>query len=130
MNQVVLRSSEPKFMLPPFRQRQFAGRNQIRIVRAMLDFVVEQINKDGEQQEVNGAEQKNRGQNRVGLDHGGQTFRRAQQALHNPRLAPHLGGEPARLIGDLRAEHREHQQPEQPALLKQRPAPEIKKAEG
>ena len=102
-------------MCERFGQSQFAGGNQIRVVRAVLDFVVEQINENGEQQKINEREQNQRGENGVGLDHGGQALRRAHQAIDNPRLAAHFGGEPAELIGDLRAEHGENQQPQQPA---------------
>jgi hypothetical protein len=60
-------------------QRQFAGRDQIIVVRAVLDFVVEQVNENGEQQKINEREQNQRREDDVRLHHGGQTFGRAHQ---------------------------------------------------
>ena len=56
--------------------------------------------------------------------------RRAHQMINNPRLASDFGGEPAELVGDLRAEHGEHQNPQQPAPFVQRAVAEIKKSQG
>ena len=47
----------------------------------------------------------------------------AQQPVHDPRLAADLGGDPAELVGDERPDDGEHEHPQQPALLEQRPAP-------
>ena len=49
--------------------------------------------------------------------------------INNPRLASDLGGEPAELVGDLRAEHGENQNPQQPAPFVQRAVAEIKKSQ-
>ena len=64
-------------------------------------------------------------QHRVGLDHRGQPLGGAQQAIDNPGLASDFGGEPAAWLAICGPEHREDQQPQQPALLEQRPAPEV-----
>ena len=129
MNQMRVEIERAGVHTSSFGQRQLPARLQVRVVRAVLDLVVEQIDEHREEQQVDEAEEDDRGQHRVGLDHRGQPFRRAQQAIDDPRLAPDLGGEPAGLVGDLRPEHREHQQPQQPALLEQRPAPEVKEAQ-
>ena len=39
-------------------QRQFAGRDQIVVMRAMFDFVVQQIDEDTEQQEIDKGKKK------------------------------------------------------------------------
>ena len=96
----------------------------------MFDFIVQQIHKDGKEEEINGAKENNRREDCIGFDHGGKAGRGSQQSLDDPGLPPHFRGEPTRLIGDLRAEHRQHKQPQQPTLFKQRPAPELEKAEG
>ena len=91
----------------------------------MLDFVVEQINENGEQQEINEREQNQRREDDVRLHNFRKAFGRPHQAINNPRLASDLGGEPAELVGDFRAEHGENQEPEQPAAFVQRAVAEI-----
>ncbi len=112
-----------------FGQRQFAGRFQVRVIRPVLDFVVEQINENGEQQEINEREQNQRRENDIRLHDGGQTFRRPQHAINNPRLPSDFRREPAELIGDFRADHGENQNPQQPAPFVQRAVAEIQKSE-
>ena len=65
----------------------------------------------------------------VALHDGRQARRRAHQAIDNPRLPADFGGEPAELVGDLRAEHGEHENPQQPAPFMQRAVAEIQKSQ-
>ena len=95
----------------------------------MLDFVVEQIDEHGEEQQVEDREQDQRRQDGFRLDDRGQARRRAHQTIDNPRLPTHLGGEPTALVGELRAEHGQHQQPEHPAPFEERSVPEVEEAQ-
>jgi hypothetical protein len=108
-----------------FRQCQLASRFQIRVIRPVLDFVVEQVNENGEQQKINEREQYQRRENDIRLQDGRQTLRRPQHAINKPRLPPDFRREPAELIGNLRAEHGKNQNPQQPAPLMQRAIAEI-----
>jgi hypothetical protein len=57
--------------LQRFGQRELAGGDQVFVVRTVLDFIVQQVNKNGEQQKINECEQNQGGKNCVGLDYGG-----------------------------------------------------------
>ena len=84
-----------------------------------MDLPGEEENKQDEEERVNEAEQNERGDDLVRGYYPRQRFGASQHFIHNPWLAPHLRGEPPRLVGDLRAEDGKYQGHQKPA--RQRP---------
>ena len=98
--------------------------------RAVLNLLVQQVDEEGEEQRGRsaGTGSATRGSGRRCTDWRDRVGR-AHQAVHDPRLATDLGGEPAELVRDLRAEHREDKHPQQPAGLEQAAPPPEKDAQ-
>ena len=96
----------------------------------MLDLLVEEVEEEDQEQQVDQAEEDQRGQHHSArrrpreMPVGG-----AQEPVDDPGLAPDLGREPAELVGDLRPEHREDEDPEQPPRAEEEPAPPAEQAE-
>ena len=83
------------------------------IIRAVLDFIVEQVNEGDEEKDVNQAEENDGKDDLIGLHSPREAIRCHQEIIDDPGLATEFGREPSRLIGYLRAENGKYQQPEE-----------------
>jgi hypothetical protein len=87
------------------------------VVRALADDPQEDPQPGDEQDQIDQAEQAERGPDLAGGDHRRDAVGGAQQPLDDPGLPPHLGGGPAHVDGDEGEREAHDQQPQQPARL-------------
>src|SRR5580698_7424956 len=89
------------------------------IHRPMLDLAVQLEQEEGKQHDINDGEKDQGKDDLVGADSPRQRIGGSQHTIYHPGLAAHFSSKPTGLIGHLRQEYAEREDPKQPATVEE-----------